>query len=163
MGMIYKSAERVVIWLGEWPDLDTCSHFERCQYMWIERLGRWSDSSRREQDLILPSEHVCWHTTEVSKLPWFRRLWITQEFLLASCDPMVILGNLQIEWITFLDTTRECVDMHGENSASDVSENKQMDQPYNVVYKRVARTSEAPTPPTLITYLTMQLNHPLRL
>ena len=34
---------------------------------------------------------------------------------------------------------------------------------YNVVYKRVARTSEAPTPPTLITYLTMQLNHPLRL
>lgn len=98
--------------------------------MWIEWLGRWSDSSRREQDLILPSEHVCWHTIEVSKLPWFRRLWIIQEFLLASCDPMVILGNLQIEWITFLDTTRECVDMHGENSASDVSENKQMDQPY---------------------------------
>lgn len=91
MCRIYKSAKQVVIWLGEWPHLDACPHSEKCQTMWIRRLNHpitvmlsTPDGERR---------HLCRHALEISKLPWFRRLWIIQEFLLASFRPKFILGD----------------------------------------------------------------------
>lgn len=85
MCRIYKSAKQVVIWLGEWPHIEFCAYSEKCQTRWTQLLGR----APRTGYL---NHHLCQHALEISKLPWFRRLWIVQEFVLAS-KSKIILGD----------------------------------------------------------------------
>ncbi|CAN9182339.1 unnamed protein product [Alternaria alternata] len=93
MATIYKSATGVVIWLGEWQALDDCSGFtnsSECQTTWIRDLNRSINVMLDRTPQFL---HLCQHALEISKLPWFRRLWIIQELLLASSQPKFILGD----------------------------------------------------------------------
>ncbi|CAN9280135.1 unnamed protein product [Alternaria alternata] len=96
MATIYKSATTVVIWLGEWQALEKCSDFPtkpECQTMWIRHLNRSINL------MFVPGEsdphhlHLWQHALEISRLPWFRRLWIIQELLLASSQPKFMIGD----------------------------------------------------------------------
>ena len=99
MGKIYKSAQHVVIWLGTATESDALgfkSMFELYTYMQSEaRLKMWSQHPVQERAAAL--ESFCGtHGTQwspngdawkalgsVLERPWFKRIWILQEFVLA--------------------------------------------------------------------------------
>lgn len=106
MGLIYRTAAQVVVWLG--PEDKTTSAAAEI----IERLspGVVLTPDHRHCDTILGSEAAvvqCHlekstltsrHWLALSSLiqrPWFRRLWIRQEVLLAS-KVMVRCGDTEI-------------------------------------------------------------------
>jgi len=93
MATIYKSAKRVVIWLGEWPNNAACSHVSDCQAHWLNTLHKreWAIPPQ-----LLP--HVLQHYVDILELPWFRRLWIIQELSLARRNPIVLIGSLSTRW-----------------------------------------------------------------
>jgi hypothetical protein len=125
--MIYKYAKQVVIWLGEWPDLDTCPYPGRCQSIWIEWLDGLSALSSTEKDDLLPPEHICQHAVEIGKLPWFRRLWIIQEFVLASSKKM-ILGDRVTSSAEFLSAIQHAVGKSAHYRSPSASDRKQQEQ-----------------------------------
>jgi hypothetical protein len=142
MCRIYKSAQQVVVWLGEWPDLDTCLDPEECRRSWIQNLDDWSHLSTTRvtpstekrkaisMQLTPVSEHLCQHVVEISKLPWFRRLWIIQEFILSFIHPKVLLGNLVTSSANFFTTITRCLETMVRNPASPESERRQVKQLY---------------------------------
>jgi hypothetical protein len=127
MCRIYKSAKQVVIWLGEWPDLDTCPHPERCQSMLMEWLDGRSALSLWARSCLQPPGHVCQHAVEIVKLPWFRRLWIIQEFALASSKTM-ILGDRVTNSKDFFSAIRNCIQISIDYSSLSASDHKQQGQ-----------------------------------
>ncbi|KAB2107292.1 hypothetical protein AG0111_0g3639 [Alternaria gaisen] len=126
MSMIYKSAEQVVVWLGEWPDLETCPNSRECQTMFVEWLNDWpllllSGEYVNQMKHSRFSWHLCQHALEISKLPWFRRLWIILEFVLAASRKFV-LGTYTTSSDEFLNFMTECLDYlprHLDSSLSD--------------------------------------------
>ncbi|CAI9634610.1 hypothetical protein GT037_004159 [Alternaria burnsii] len=142
MCRIYKSAQQVVVWLGEWPDVDTCLDPEECQRLWLRNLDDWSLLSTRRvtpskqkrkaisMQLTPVSEHLCQHVVEISKLPWFRRLWIIQEFILSFIHPKVLLGNYVTSSANFFAAITRCLEIMLRISASPESERRQVKQLY---------------------------------
>lgn len=126
MSWIYKSAEQVVVWLGEWPDLDTCPNSRECQTMFVEWLNDWPALllSGELVDHAQPSRfsrHLCQHALAISELPWFRRLWIIQEFVL-SASRKFILGTYATSSDEFLNSIAGCLDYLARHPDSSVSE-----------------------------------------
>ncbi|CAN9319954.1 unnamed protein product [Alternaria alternata] len=118
MCMIYKSAEKVVIWLGEWPDVDICLDFRECRIRCARLLFDGSPV-----DLTC---HQLEHVLEISKLPWFRRLWIIQEYLLPSPCPAIMLGNdIRMSSRAFCDVIIICLRNLAVDSAATESEREQ--------------------------------------
>ncbi|KAH8623668.1 hypothetical protein IG631_21373 [Alternaria alternata] len=142
MCRIYKSAQQVVVWLGEWPDLDTCLDPEECRRLWIRNLDDWSllsttrvtPSTEKRKAISMQlrpvSEHLCQHVVEISKLPWFRRLWIIQEFILSFIHPKVLLGNCVTSSGNFFAAITRCLEIMLQNPASLESERRQVKQLY---------------------------------
>lgn len=117
MATIYSSATTVVIWLGEWPSSDNCRDEDCCE----EAFSGLLNEMRRINSLLaqtsLPGErdslmskflaqndlfsdmgHFIGHLTEITSQPWFHRLWIIQEFILAKTDPVVHVGRHSTTW-----------------------------------------------------------------
>ena len=110
MGDIYAKAFRVLIWLGE-AEADTGLAFSY--------LHRWSDVGREiigkgEKNIMLrPSElfqqldpmlfdrSVCKAFRHLFKRPWWQRIWVIQEVLLAK-DARLLCGEQQCAWVTYL-------------------------------------------------------------
>ena len=101
MAMIYKSAEKILIWLGEWPKR-ACLQLERCQAIWKKMLleeGNGRPPSF-EYDMV-ENYHIFQHFVDIMELPWFRRLWVIQELALAKRDPIVRIGSVCTTWSAF--------------------------------------------------------------
>ncbi|KAF1932475.1 HET-domain-containing protein [Didymella exigua CBS 183.55] len=108
MGLIYRMAAHVLVWIG--PEDETTSTAVET----IERLspGVILSSDHRNCDTIPGSEaavvryHLATSTltsrhwlalSSLIQRPWFRRLWIRQEVLLAS-KVLLRCGNTEIDW-----------------------------------------------------------------
>jgi hypothetical protein len=133
MSMIYKSASQVVVWLGEWPDLDICPHPQDCRTMWIDMLDDWCNLPEDENDQSAIqvdefSKHLCQHAVEISKLPWFQRLWIIQEFLLASIDPEVAVGIYVANCVELFTAISGCLQVVSKDPTLDEYERRQAEQ-----------------------------------
>jgi hypothetical protein len=124
MCRIYKSAKQVVIWLGEFPDLNSCPNSQQCQTEWIQWVESWKSGRIRTTPLL----HHCQHAIEVSKLPWFRRLWIIQEFLLAFNTPDTMLGNVVTDSSSLFSALQECLGFLLRHPVTPESERKQIKQ-----------------------------------
>ncbi|KAI0857531.1 heterokaryon incompatibility protein-domain-containing protein [Xylaria cubensis] len=116
MGEIFRLAARVVVWLGpEENDSDRA-------LSWLESMGSQvdyehylkpvpgADESISDVNVPIPLE-----APDLSCLyhlfcrPWFDRLWVRQEIILANRDAIVLCGSSIIEWQLF---RRGCACVH---------------------------------------------------
>ena len=89
MGDIYRSADHVLVWLGE-----------------------ADDESDRAFDLMPKIDINFVESREASKVwsffydatqrPYMSRVWVIQEFVLAEKDPIVLCGHKHASWSTFM-------------------------------------------------------------
>ncbi|KAF7516978.1 hypothetical protein G7054_g13950 [Neopestalotiopsis clavispora] len=120
MADIYQCAHRVVAWLGPEAD-DSNRAMMAVQDVGSQILVNWpenNDSSQPEYsisaapgfdvvDWIHGRALIPFQTPELNAIhhllsrPWFERLWIRQEILLANRDAMIKCGMHQILWVHF--------------------------------------------------------------
>ncbi|CAF9941440.1 MAG: hypothetical protein ALECFALPRED_009142 [Alectoria fallacina] len=112
MADLYRLADRVVAWLGPGnkqstfgmallEDLSSKIKVDRLlgtmEPASIDAEKHWSDRDVRfsygKEELLA--------IREVVKRPWFRRLWVQQEILLAEHDPILMCGSDLIAWNSF--------------------------------------------------------------
>ncbi|KAH8662385.1 heterokaryon incompatibility protein-domain-containing protein [Xylariales sp. PMI_506] len=96
MGDIYSRAERVLVWLG---DGDRFTDYA---------ISRMNSTSFRDRMEVFPVQQRQPSHDEVMvdvifklvlcKRPWWRRLWIRQEFILAKDFPLFVIGEHSISW-----------------------------------------------------------------
>ena len=111
MASIYKSASRVVVWLG--PEADGAS----IALYTMEYTGKQSESTldhcvlrspeSAELDWFKPSTNLPYEEevwTAIEKLlerAWFTRLWVRQEVQLANEKSVIRCGKIEILWCHF--------------------------------------------------------------
>ncbi|KAI0147470.1 HET-domain-containing protein [Xylariaceae sp. FL1272] len=109
MGEIYRLATRVVVWLGQEADgssiaLDLVSKIGAQVEVtaispFLKSAPGCSDHSLGDVDAKLPVEEQ--DTRSIYHLicrPWFERLWVRQEILLANAQAIVMCGSHQVTW-----------------------------------------------------------------
>jgi len=110
MDTIYSSARCVLVWLGlagDESDLAIQAIEDMVQV--IEPVKYQIISKQDFSDLLLSTNQADALTTwsSIFKLyyrPWFRRLWIIQETVLAR-ELTLICGDMQISWDSFMTFT----------------------------------------------------------
>ncbi|EON62965.1 hypothetical protein W97_02191 [Coniosporium apollinis CBS 100218] len=104
MGRIFKSARRVLVWLG--PDIDgeAEDNFallrEVCDVVTnsLEKYGSYSAIPDVPPEDLYQYDELRWTSlARMFDLPWFSRLWIIQEVGLARYA-LMFYGNAEIEW-----------------------------------------------------------------
>jgi hypothetical protein len=85
MGFIYSRAHKVVIWLS--PDKGHDYH------NLLLHMNKLTIPNSDASFLRLIRE-MC----QLGNSPWFSRVWVAQELVLALKDPMVYIGHYRIRW-----------------------------------------------------------------
>ena len=103
MQNVYASASRVLIWLGESDD-DIDAAFQYIQKPKKTRkeeintafaiLGGNLSMERELVEENRPVEGL----RKLYKKPWWTRMWVVQELIAATKDPLVICGNNNVNW-----------------------------------------------------------------
>ncbi|OIW33087.1 HET-domain-containing protein [Coniochaeta ligniaria NRRL 30616] len=109
MRNIYQSAENVVIYLGE-----DCHGLDRVMQLFHQLQAEaevWTGDRRTARDLrdlddtsIIRSrfppayDEVWYRFHDFFNRPWFSRIWIIQEVVMAAGDPEVICGPYTLSW-----------------------------------------------------------------
>ena len=104
MNLIYTAAWRVLVWLGP-ADEDSDLAMDNLRGLTEIMTPLPSDEGEREarQKRLAPADHPVW--TAILRLynrPWFRRLWIMQEAILAK-GTFVLCGNRVLSWTAVVD------------------------------------------------------------
>lgn len=83
MGRIYSSANTVLVWLGceDQADVEAMEMIMKTKFL---------------------DYQVFQTLTRIFERPWFCRVWVVQEFILARNDPMMYVGAFSIPWQAFL-------------------------------------------------------------
>lgn len=95
MGSIYESATEVLIWLG--PNLNN-----RFTDLMRRISGGIEPASKAELMLLAP------RLAQLGTSPWFTRVWVVQELVLSTEDPIIYIGNSHVSWSSamgFFDQT----------------------------------------------------------
>jgi hypothetical protein len=110
MGMIYSLAQKVVIWLGPEADdskhaISTLSYFgNQIEYFTDERLGDSPGATEPQwwkPGYPLPYDERTWSSLiALFCRPWFNRVWVLQEALLANKKAVVQCGDAFCPWTT---------------------------------------------------------------
>ncbi|KAI0189605.1 heterokaryon incompatibility protein-domain-containing protein [Xylaria flabelliformis] len=108
MGKIFHLAARVVVWLGpEENDSDralSCLELMGSQVDYEYDLKPVPGADESISDLSVPIPLEALDTSCLYHLfcrPWFDRLWVRQEIILANKDAIVLCGSSIIEWQLF--------------------------------------------------------------
>ena len=89
MGEIYRSAERVLVWIGEADDTSDMA-FDLMPMIDINFIES-------------PDASTVWSFFyNATRRPYMSRLWVIQEFVLARQDPLVLCGHKQALWSCFM-------------------------------------------------------------
>jgi hypothetical protein len=98
MRLIYGSASRVVIWLGEGDaGTDQAMQFIRADTetgQW--RVGDPIPESMRQLARTFAARGAIYHLRKVFDRPWWNRIWIVQELAMSNAEPLVCLGHEQV-------------------------------------------------------------------
>jgi len=131
MGNIYGQASRVTVWLGADPDDIASGAFSLAKQIalhehpllsniravkpphqelsssaeWI-RMGVHADPQALS-DLDSGERRRWEHLAEVSRRPWFTRIWVIQEVGMASSRTSVMCGNRTIPWQQLAEAARQ--------------------------------------------------------
>lgn len=103
---IYRSAENVVVYLGEdSPGLDRAVRlFHQLQAeaeVWDASKDNGTKVDRTgmvRSKFPPPYDEVWYRFHDLFNRPWFSRIWIVQEVVMASGDPDVICGPYSLAW-----------------------------------------------------------------
>lgn len=97
---IYRSAENVVVYLGEESDglSRAMKLFEELNSKAEEDGGEIERASLIRGELPSPYEEVWYRLHDFFNRPWFSRIWVVQEIVMASEDPEVICGSFTLRW-----------------------------------------------------------------
>jgi len=96
MNQIYKSASRVIVWLGEgFED----SHLAMTSMRYLDQ------KAQREEITLRTHDEICYEQLKriykaqcrIFESPWFRRSWIRQEVMVAK-DITVVYGKDTVPW-----------------------------------------------------------------
>jgi hypothetical protein len=110
MGNIYKSAERVIVWLGHAFANSNLALSQLAKFgtqIVVTRSLLWVPSPENKTGIrgILANPNLDQHIWEaINKLTcvsWFQRLWIVQEVHSATPESVLICGQDQIMWPLF--------------------------------------------------------------
>ncbi|KAL8691862.1 MAG: hypothetical protein Q9218_003006 [Villophora microphyllina] len=112
MGDIYRSADRVVVWLGLTSDnsthilkvLSDVGSRIKSDLAATTLLQASDQTARQRADPTMDSPLSDQDFSDLDALlqrPWFSRLWVLQEVRLANEQTMVICGSDSISWETF--------------------------------------------------------------
>lgn len=113
MAQIYKSARRVVVWLGDSGEednsglaLQTLDYLGRqvivTQDGWIFTAPDADEPYWCEGRHPLPYKEDQWIAiSHILRRPWFTRVWIIQEIQLANSSAILQCGHDQIPWTRF--------------------------------------------------------------
>ena len=99
---IYRSAEKVIVYLGEKSDgLDRAmTLFHTLHEKSKEPITNMNTASMIRESLPPSSEEVWYRLHDFFNRPWFSRIWVIQEVAVAASDPVVLCGNLELSWET---------------------------------------------------------------
>ena len=105
MGKIFTSANNVIAWLGApTPDSKMATDFVITLFNAIKKLA--------SRGIVITARSLCQETgcehpsskwlalRNFLKRPWFERLWIVQEVIMASGEMILLCGNSSIAWDT---------------------------------------------------------------
>ncbi|PQE09703.1 ankyrin and het domain protein [Rutstroemia sp. NJR-2017a BBW] len=109
MGDIYRSADRVVVWLG--PEADGSSAaldaLGFLGFLGSQITVDWSTYEVKAADVADSKKPVPLVARELTAIynfvsrPWFERLWIRQEIFLANAKAIICAGHHQVSWRSF--------------------------------------------------------------
>lgn len=96
MRSIYSLADRVVIWLGE-GNADSDWAMERLSdHRFRDDLPTLGTDPRRLTDDQIKASVVL--LRNLGRRPWWTRIWVLQELVLASKDPVLVCGSRDMLW-----------------------------------------------------------------
>ncbi|KAI1261510.1 HET-domain-containing protein [Xylariaceae sp. FL1019] len=112
MGEIYRLATRVVVWLGQEADhssiaLDLTSKIGAQLEVidippFLKPAPGCIDPSLVDMSVMLPlNEEDTRSIYHLLYRPWFERLWVRQEILLANTQAIVMCGTQEVSWASF--------------------------------------------------------------
>ncbi|KAI8712468.1 HET-domain-containing protein [Fusarium sp. LHS14.1] len=100
MADIYNRADKVVVWLGEGNrDLDFAltAVQDKSFIMRIHGLKTEPFEPYTKEDLRI----LLVLLEDIGKMPWWRRIWVVQEVVLAKSDPVFVCGRNILLWTTY--------------------------------------------------------------
>ena len=101
---IYRSAPRIVVYLGEEDEslrraLPIFDHLSAIANKYELSSGLNREISTHEIGTLPPMNATIWDDfQDVYRKDWFSRIWVLQEVAVASCDPTVVCGSIQVPW-----------------------------------------------------------------
>jgi len=102
MTMIYSNAQRVIVWLGTATDGSNLA-LDNLKSLGNTLAGFTRTVGAHEFDALglPPLDDLIWSgITEILSRPWFRRLWVVQEVVLAK-DIVLMAGNRSVGFKMF--------------------------------------------------------------
>ncbi len=106
MGKIFASAMQVVVWLGKQSeDSDLALDFVHILYKRLRDLKSTETPITRDSFCESPQlKHPSSGWTALRRLlqrPWFDRVWVVQEVVMAADNILIVCGDLSVRWSTF--------------------------------------------------------------
>lgn len=99
MDYIYAAATRVVVWLGEGTrHTDLAMRMMRSPEFYASLLQSGDRRPPTRDEVVI--DVVLKH--DLCRRPWWQRLWVRQEFILAADPPCIGCGSIFVPWSDFL-------------------------------------------------------------
>ncbi|KAF4436095.1 het-6-heterokaryon incompatibility [Fusarium acutatum] len=163
MSEIYGQCERVLAWLGP-ADSDEESHVsrlaERLKHFHApagstsqdlsedDRIKAFMSSGRSDERAAIEVESVRKALRSIGHRPWFRRIWILQEAVLAKKQPILLCGAYELGyetffkiWVLMLNPSED-----GQLLYSFMAENPVRFKAIELVYKKILKARSEKTP-----------------
>ncbi|KAM0347651.1 hypothetical protein ACHAPU_004664 [Fusarium lateritium] len=140
MSLIYGRCERVLAWLGPVEDDDMADVRQLADKLKLfevpadpshqsisedDRINAFRKSAYSDPQAAAEVESVRRALRSIGHRPWFRRIWILQEAVLAQRQPMILCGRFELgyeiffkTWVRMLDPSHDGQLLHTFSSAS---------------------------------------------
>ncbi|KAG5811659.1 hypothetical protein H9Q74_004535 [Fusarium xylarioides] len=163
MSEIYGQCERVLAWLGPVESgeeshfsrlAETLKHFQPPVRSVSEDLSEddqikaFMESGRSEETAAFQVESVRKTLRSIGHRPWFRRIWILQEAVLAKKQPVLLCGSHELgyeiffkTWVLMLNPSED-----GQLLYSFMAENPVRFKAIELVYKTILQARSEITP-----------------
>ncbi|KAG5768338.1 hypothetical protein H9Q72_004106 [Fusarium xylarioides] len=163
MSEIYGECERVLAWLGPVEsdeESHVCSLSERLKHFKSpadptsqglsedDRIKAFMESGRSDETAATEVESVRRALRSVGHRPWFRRIWILQEAVLAKKQPILLCGSHELgyeiffkTWVLMLNPSED-----GQLLYSFMAENPVRFKAIELVYRNMLQSRSGTTP-----------------
>ncbi|KAF4499446.1 het-6-heterokaryon incompatibility [Fusarium agapanthi] len=163
MSEIYGQCERVLAWLGPVnsdEESHVCRLADRLKYFQSpadptsrdmsedDRITVFIKSGRSNETASIEVESVRKALSSIGHRPWFRRIWILQEAVLAKTQPILLCGAYELgyeiffkTWVLMLNPSED-----GQLLYSFMAENPVRFKAIELVYKNILQARSETTP-----------------